>query len=230
MSGGNQIELSTRSGNTETPDETWSPWSAAYKTPDGSPITSPKARYLQWRAVLTGKGDGPVLASVTAAYLQRNLRPQVRSITIHSPGIMYQKPSRPANRISPASTINPHRIDDSRLAALSGQQGTGGMLRRSGAAPTRRDCRRWSGRPTTRTTATCSTTCSYRREGETSWKVLRRALQGTDSRLGHHHRTNGTCFIKVVASDLPVERRRDCARWRARQSQRSRSTTRPLSS
>ncbi len=46
------IEVFTRSGNTETPDETWSPWSAAYTAPSGSPITSPKARYLQWRVAL----------------------------------------------------------------------------------------------------------------------------------------------------------------------------------
>src|SRR5207247_4769741 len=52
----------------------------------------PKARYLQWRAVLTGKVERPVLTSVTAVYLQRNLRPQVRSITIHPPGIVFQKP------------------------------------------------------------------------------------------------------------------------------------------
>src|SRR4029077_14433726 len=73
-------------------DETWSAWSAAYTSPDGSAITSPKARYLQWRAVLTGKSDGPVLTSVNAAYLQRNLRPVVHSITVHPPGIVFQKP------------------------------------------------------------------------------------------------------------------------------------------
>ena len=89
---GSRVEMFTRSGNTETPDDTWSAWSAAYTNAEGSPITSPKARYLQWRAVLTGKGDGPVLTSVTAAYLQRNLRPQVRSITVHPPGIVFQKP------------------------------------------------------------------------------------------------------------------------------------------
>src|SRR5207253_446157 len=75
-----------------TPDDTWSNWSPAYTNADGSPITSPKARYLQWRAVLTGKGDGPVLTSVTAAYLQRNLRPVVRSITVQPAGIVFQKP------------------------------------------------------------------------------------------------------------------------------------------
>src|SRR6185503_9322532 len=37
-----RIEVSTRSGNSETPDEAWSPWSAAYPS-SGSPISSPKA-------------------------------------------------------------------------------------------------------------------------------------------------------------------------------------------
>ena len=53
--GGSRIEVFTRSGNTETPDDTWSAWSAAYANADGSPVTSPKARYLQWRVVLSGK-------------------------------------------------------------------------------------------------------------------------------------------------------------------------------
>ena len=89
---GSRVEVFTRAGNTETPDDTWSAWSNAYTNADGSPITSPKARYLQWRAVLTGRTESPVLTSVTAAYLQRNLRPQVRSITVHPPGIVFQKP------------------------------------------------------------------------------------------------------------------------------------------
>src|SRR5258708_2698673 len=49
---GGRVELYTRSGNTETADDTWSAWSPAYTNAQGSPITSPKARYLQWRAVL----------------------------------------------------------------------------------------------------------------------------------------------------------------------------------
>jgi hypothetical protein len=38
---GHRIEVFTRSGNTETPDDTWSAWSAAYTNPEGSSITSP---------------------------------------------------------------------------------------------------------------------------------------------------------------------------------------------
>jgi hypothetical protein len=89
---GGRVEVFTRSGNTDTPDDTWSPWSTAYTVAEGSPVTSPKARFLQWRVVVTGKDESPVLTSITAAYLQRNLRPQVRSLTVHPPGIVFQKP------------------------------------------------------------------------------------------------------------------------------------------
>src|SRR5438105_2216012 len=50
------IELQTRSGNSERPDRTWSDWSAAYKDSSGSQIVSPKARFIQWRAVLRATG------------------------------------------------------------------------------------------------------------------------------------------------------------------------------
>ena len=42
--------------------------------------------------MLTGKGESPVLTSVTAAYLQRNVRPEVTSVTVHPPGVVFQKP------------------------------------------------------------------------------------------------------------------------------------------
>src|SRR4051794_8352803 len=46
------VEVFTRSGNTATPDDTWSPWSKAYTQSNGEKIASPNARYLQWKAVL----------------------------------------------------------------------------------------------------------------------------------------------------------------------------------
>ena len=90
---GTRVDISTRSGNTRTPDETWSDWAAAYTNQAGSPIASPRARYLQWRAILTGaRGESPLLTSVSAAYLPRNLRPRVTTITIHPPGTVFQRP------------------------------------------------------------------------------------------------------------------------------------------
>ncbi len=89
---GTRLEIRTRSGNSQTPDDTWSGWSEPYRNAGGQPIQSPKARYLQWQAVLTGKEASPVLTSVTAAYLQRNLRPRVTAITVYPAGHVFQKP------------------------------------------------------------------------------------------------------------------------------------------
>ena len=91
-----QVQIFTRAGNTPTPDDTWSDWAGPYRRPDGDAVTSPAARYLQWKAVLksTAAPDGapPALVSLSVAYLQRNLRPRVTGITVNQPGIVYQKP------------------------------------------------------------------------------------------------------------------------------------------
>ena len=90
---GAQVEVRTRSGNTGTPDSTWSDWSVPYARQQGDPVASEAARFLQVKVLLLGRdGASPVLDSVSAAYLQRNLRPQVQTITVHPPGEVFQKP------------------------------------------------------------------------------------------------------------------------------------------
>lgn len=74
------VQMQTRSGNTEKPNETWSAWSAALTDSKGVQITSPKARFLQWRAVLSGGGGR--LNEVNVSYLPQNIAPEVLSIQI----------------------------------------------------------------------------------------------------------------------------------------------------
>ena len=74
-------------------------------TANGSPITSPKARYLQWRAVLTGKSDSPVLTSVTRRVPAA--QPAARGAVDHGPSARHRVPEAvhaPAIPTSPAST------------------------------------------------------------------------------------------------------------------------------
>jgi sugar lactone lactonase YvrE len=90
---GSEILVQTRSGNTASPDSTWTDWSLPYSQADGQAITSETARFLQVKATLGGRnGSTPELDSVTAAYLQRNLRPQVQTVTVHPAGEVFQKP------------------------------------------------------------------------------------------------------------------------------------------
>jgi hypothetical protein len=90
---GTRVEVTSRSGNTGTPDKTWTEWSKPYMRAEGEPVSSERARFLQLRVALSGDGgQTPVLDTVTAAYLQRNLRPQIQSVTVHPPGDIFQKP------------------------------------------------------------------------------------------------------------------------------------------
>ncbi len=80
---GCSLVFRTRSGNSAKPDRTWSDWSAPLSDPKGAPITSPNARYVEWKAELTGaNGATPVLHSVTLAYLPQNSPPVLRSINV----------------------------------------------------------------------------------------------------------------------------------------------------
>ena len=90
---GTTILLSTRSGNTKTPDDTWSAWSTPGADPSGQQISSPKGRFIQWKADLntTDSKITPVLRSVRVAYLQQNIRPEIDSIVALSAGAVYKR-------------------------------------------------------------------------------------------------------------------------------------------
>jgi hypothetical protein len=82
--GGGRIELGTRSGNTETPDTTWSDWSGGNAAADGFKVTSPPARYLQWK--LTLAGGSPRVESVETAWRENNLAPRIDELVVAPQG------------------------------------------------------------------------------------------------------------------------------------------------
>lgn len=87
------VELQTRTGNTERPDMTWSEWSAPYRDPAGAAVSSPRARFIQWRAVLRAPANGGAggmasrIEDVSVAYLPRNVAPEILSITTLPTGV-----------------------------------------------------------------------------------------------------------------------------------------------
>ncbi|MFI5179638.1 MAG: hypothetical protein ACHQO8_13795, partial [Vicinamibacterales bacterium] len=198
---GSRIELFTRTGNTETPDDTWSAWSSAYAAADGSAITSPKARYLQWRAVLTGTGAGPVLTSVTAAYLQRNLRPQVRSITVHPPGIVFQKPFSTGD--PELAGFEDQSTPERKLAAAASLQASGGATPALGRRTYQKGLQTLVWKADDENDDELVYDVLYRREGESSWKTLRKSIPESILVWDTTTVPNGTYFVRIVASDTP---------------------------
>ncbi len=199
---GSKVELFTRSGNTETPDDTWSPWSGAYTASGGTPVTSPKARYLQWRAVLSGTGQGPLVTSITAAYLQRNLRPQVRSITVHPPGIVFQKPY--ATGEPELAGFDEQTTPERKLASaaqnVAASSSSGPALGRKTYV---KGLQTFVWKADDENDDDLTYDVLYRREGETTWKALRRTLTDPITVWDTTTVPNGTYFVKVVASDGP---------------------------
>ncbi|MGH9176446.1 MAG: hypothetical protein ACRD1H_18900, partial [Vicinamibacterales bacterium] len=196
MPAGTKVELRTRSGNTRTPDEAWSAWSEPYPNATGSAITSPNARYLQWRAVLTGSGDSPVLTSVTAAYLQRNVRPEVASVTVHPPGVVFQKPFSTGEAEIAGFDAEP--IDRRMAAANAAAAGGAPAL---GRRTYEKGLQTFVWKASDENGDDLTFDVFYRREGETSWKLLKGGL--TDSILVWDTASapNGSYVLKVVASD-----------------------------
>jgi hypothetical protein len=95
------VRFSTRSGNTSTPDSTWSDWRSV--TP-GQAVASPSARYLQWRSELSG-GTSAV-REVRVAYAEVNQAPEIDDFTAYpEPGKFYKGEISP--RQDPVTQVLP---------------------------------------------------------------------------------------------------------------------------
>ena len=196
---GARVDVFTRSGNTETPDDTWSPWAGPYTASHGDEIKSPNARYLQWKAVLTGKQAGPVLTSVSAAYVQRNLRPKVATLTVHPTGTVFQKPYPTGD---PDIAGFDEQAPDRRLLGPSANPGLGSTST-LGRRAYQRGLQTFVWRAEDANDDELRYEILYRREGETAWKTLKKDLTEGIFVWDTTSVPNGTYIVKVVASDQP---------------------------
>jgi hypothetical protein len=84
------LELSTRSGNTTTPDATWSAWSAPLSAPGA--IASVPARFVQVRA-RWARDPNAVLTEVTIPFVTDNVRPVITEISAVAKGAPAKEPA-----------------------------------------------------------------------------------------------------------------------------------------
>jgi len=193
---GSRIDVFTRSGNTATPDDTWSPWSGPYAGSNGEEIKSPNARYLQWKAVLNGKASTPVLTSVSAAYVQRNLRPKLTSLTVHPAGTVFQKPYPTGD---PDIAGFDDQAPDRRI--LSATPNPGGASSTLGRRAYQRGLQTFVWRAEDANDDELRYEVLYRREGDTAWKSLKSGLEEAIFVWDTTSVPNGTYVVKVMASD-----------------------------
>lgn len=162
------VALYTRSGNTDRPDNSWSDWSGPYAVATGTPVQSPAARYLQWKAVFTpGPSSTPAaLTSVSVGYLPANTRPVVMSITVHPPGAVFQKPFSDDGAIAGMEDA----VAQQRRAAQGDPLPSAPAL---GRRMFQKGLQTFSWRAEDGDGDRLTYTVAYRREGETAWHEWR---------------------------------------------------------
>jgi sugar lactone lactonase YvrE len=81
---GTQVSLAVRSGNTQTPDATWSAWSVEQTDPAKAQANCPPGRFLQYRLTLksNGRGATPVVRALSIRYLTANQPPLLTKISV----------------------------------------------------------------------------------------------------------------------------------------------------
>jgi len=190
---GDSIEVSTRTGNTGAPDKTWSDWQLA----DASgAVSSPKARFIQWKAVLNSNGNrSPRLSSVKIPYLQQNFRPEVTNIDVLPSGVLLQK-----TPINTGNNFNPNDPATIRANARAGQPKVQPLPPRR--VP-QRGSQSFQWNATDKNQDTLAYDIYYRADNERIWKVLKRDLDDNFYTISSDTLPDGTYVVRIVASDQP---------------------------
>lgn len=184
------VQIQTRTGNTEKPEETWSPW-ASVAGPASGQIASPRAKFLQWRAVLKSSAAPAVLNEVSVSYLPRNIAPEVLSIQV--------LPTNVGLLANPPVQIDPN-------IELSGLDPQAFGIPVQPVAPRRafqRAARAFQWTAEDRNGDKLVYDVYYREVGDTNFKLLRENIAETFVTLDGQSVADGRYIVRIVAKDSP---------------------------
>jgi hypothetical protein len=187
------VEVQTRTGNGERPDATWSDWSTPYRNPEGTQITSPRARFIQWRATVRAANSSTTpswIEDVSVAYLPRNVAPEVLSISVLPIGVGLQQMAQVA--VDP--NVESSGLDPSVFGPVA-------------QVPPRRfyqrGARSFQWQAEDRNSDTLEYAIYYRALNEQTFRLLKDKLRDNFYTIDGATLADGRYVIKVVASDGP---------------------------
>lgn len=205
VSGGTKLEFMTRSGNTPKPQKTWSDWSAPMPLAAEIAVTSPDARYLQYRVTFKRDAGSPGATSdlrrMEFYYQNLNAPPVISRIRVHNEGFSVVKMPIP-DMGTPQANMN------ELLDAGAKPGGAAEVILTMMAQPPLRTTPHpgyctvvWEAKDPNDDKLTYSV--SIRADSDSQWTTL---VDKTDDNFYSFDTTGfrgGYYFIKVTASDLP---------------------------
>jgi len=101
---GSRVEFAFRSGDSATPDTTWSGWSNWEGSARSLPIEAPDARFLQWKLRVETDGNAiPKIRRTEAAYRNRNAAPVIDSVVALEPAEVLARSSSSGSNVFESS-------------------------------------------------------------------------------------------------------------------------------
>ena len=203
-----KVAFYVRSGNTSRPDQNWSPWSGPYKSSGAAEVTSPAARFVQWKLTFLDVDGGqlPGVSWVSLAYQPKNVAPVIDDIALQDPGIRVvgfaQQPSGPGTS-APVTLRNPQGPGTNSPAPMGADvsrhtridvppQGFEGRGYQSVL---------WSAHDDNDDDLMYS--IYYRGEAEQNWRLLKDKLTQKYYSWDTTSMPDGAYYLKIVASDSP---------------------------
>lgn len=204
---GTKVRFQTRSGNTDKPDTTWSPWSSPMSGTQEEMISSPARRNFQWRVTMeTGNPDNsPRLSEVTVSYLRRNRPPMISPVRLMPQGMYIEQSS------SSMSDDNSEQKYPQEVALLmesgSGNGGTDNPFQGKKAYDRKMRMAGWNANDANGDRLGYSV--YYRAVDQSTWRVLKEKTETNAVIFNTETIADGQYVLKVMAYDSldnPVER------------------------
>jgi hypothetical protein len=197
--GNGTITFRTRTGNSATPDATWSDWSRPVSMAEGSSIESPPGRFIQWEATFhRGSSASPALREVTVAFLEKNLAPVVRSLEVTTSGAQLARGGdsggpQPVVQNLPGNVRAEFSLNSAFSRTAASDEDAAWVRRyrtlRWEASDPNDDPLRYR--------------VEYRGRGETAWRLVQEDLKDPVYVWDTSQVPDGTYKLRVVATDAP---------------------------
>jgi outer membrane protein assembly factor BamB len=190
---GGTVAIAFRTGNTRTPDGTWSAWSAPSTEREGN-IDSPPGRYIQWKLTVPRPSPDVMVEAVSVAFVNRNVAPVIESVSVQDPGVVFMTSGYPAApQVVEATNPDEYGIFTSLEAAREKDQ--------QGKRMFRKGFRTISWRARDENGDSLRYSVSFRRRGSDRWLRLRENMDETQMNFDTSQLPDGRYEVRVTATD-----------------------------
>ena len=193
--GNSTVAVSFRSGNTRTPDSTWSAWTPPQTSLEGN-VNAPAARYIQWKLTMPKSTPDAFIDGMSVAFINRNVAPEIDGVAVAEPAVVYITSAYPsAPQVVEATNPDEYGIFTSldnprdRTPAEQGKR----MFRKG--------FRTVSWRASDENNDTLRYTLEFRRKGSDRWLRLRENMEESQINFDTSQLPDGRYELRLSATD-----------------------------